>query len=163
MASKLPIGGLKLSSELVQINLTAEKASSVIAIFERLAQQRINLACVTLATLESEVTATCAILAEVWHQAAPLLQNSHARTETIAPVSTLTLFPHQSRLALLECVVSAFARVGLPIHSIASSLSTLTFCTDHHRIDDAVRAIEDIAQLPDNHTPALPQWRIRQM
>jgi aspartokinase len=163
MISKLPIGGLKLSPELVQINLAAETASAVIAIFERLAQHRINLTCVTLTTTDPGVMGSCTLTTESWPQAEPLLQNAQARIETIPGVGTLTLFPHQSRLALLECVLSAFGRAGLPIHSIASSLSTLTFCIDYHRIDDALRAIETIARLPDNHMPALPQWRIRQM
>jgi hypothetical protein len=64
---------------------------------------------------------------------------------------------------LLEGILGAFARAGLPVHGVASSLSALTFATDYGRLNTAARTLLEMADLPSNPIPARPQWRVKQI
>jgi hypothetical protein len=175
MDAKLPIGGYKVSEELIQVGMTAADGHTLIHVMERLARRHVNLAYVTMAADhagQTDWTCACGISADAWPEAKPLLSPLHRteknpdeglRIDLVHGVGTLTVFPHKSRLVLLESILGAFAQAGLPVHSVASSLSALTFATDYGRLDTAARILLETADLPSNPIPARPQWRVEQI
>ncbi|MFH1981703.1 MAG: hypothetical protein ABIL58_07660 [Pseudomonadota bacterium] len=163
MESKMSISGLKQSPELVQINLSAGDSPPIVLLFDRLARHRINMAFVTMAAAAGSVIGTCAVALEDWAAAEPLLQGAGVTVGVISPVGTLTVFPHRSRGDLLEGVLSAFIRAGLPVYCVTSSLATLTFATDYRRMAEAVSEVRAIAHLPENHAPLERPWCVKQV
>lgn len=175
MDAKLPIGGYKLSEELIQVGMTAADGRALIHVMERLARRHVNLAYITMAADHSGQTdwaGTCGISADAWPEVESLLSpltrtekepDNGLRIDLVHGVGTLTVFPHQSRLVLLESILGAFARAGLPVHGVASSLSALTVATDYLKLDTATRILLEMAVLPSNPIPARPQWRVKQI
>ena len=108
--SKLPIGGLKLSSELVQIRLLPNSGFSVHEMFRRLADHRINVTMVSLDATDGELTGIGCIFAEDRVLAEAALQPLAAAIDMLSPVGALTIFPHQARLLLIGKILSAMGR-----------------------------------------------------
>lgn len=160
--SKLPIGGIKLSSELVQIQLLPNSGFSVNEMFRCLTELRINMTMVSLDATDGELTGICCIFEEDRVVAERALGPFAAAIDMLSPVGTLTIFPHQSKLLLIEYILSAMSRDGLPVYGIASSHSALTIITDYHRLDDAVISVCRIVSLPENHAPFRPEFRVKQ-
>ena len=50
-----------------------------------------------------------------------------------------------------------------PIEGIAASLSALTFILPYQQLDQAAEAVSRVAQLPANHAPFRPQFRVKQV
>ena len=161
--SKLPIGGLKLSSELVQIRLLPNSGFSVTEMFRRLAEHRINVTMVSLDATDGELTGIGCIFAEDRLLAEAALQPHAAAMDMLSPVGALTIFPHQARLLLIENILSSMGQDGLPIYGMASSHSALTLTTDYRRLDDAVSAVCLVVSLPENHAPFRPEFRVKQL
>ena len=162
-AEKFPVGGLKLSPELVQIRLHPEAGRSLTEIFRRLADHQINLTDGSLDITDGRPTGFCLISAEDRLSAEQVLQPFEGAFEMVWPVGTLTIFPHQSRLALMGRILSALGSIGLPVYGIASSLSSLIITTDYGRLDDAVSAVCRVVSLPENHAPFRPEFRVKQL
>jgi hypothetical protein len=172
MDTKLPVGGYKLSEELIQVGMTAADGRPLVHVMEQLARRHVNLAYITMAAAQTDWACTWAVSADAWPEAEPVLapmarkgkkQDRDLCIELIPGVGTLTVFPHQSRLVLLEGILNAFAQAGLPVHAVASSLSTLTFATDFSRLDTGERKLLAMVRLPANPMPARPQWRVKQV
>jgi hypothetical protein len=160
--SKLPIGGLKLSSELVQIRLLPDSGFSVTEMLRLLADHRINVTMVSLDATDGELTGIGCIFAEDRVPAESALQPLAAAIDMLSPVGALTIFPHQARLLLIGKILSALGEDGLPVYGMASSHSALTLTTDYRRLDDAVSAVCRIVSLPENHAPFRPEFRVKQ-
>jgi aspartokinase len=165
MTEKLPISGYKFSEALVQINLWVMDGRTLTGFLDQFYQQRINLVYITLSPDLDGWDITFAVTLDAWPKAEPLIDRFGvtSRIQVRSPVGTLTVFPHRSRLILLEDVLQALAEDGLPVYSIASSLSSLTFATDYAQLDNAGRILQNKTQLPASFTPIRPQWRIRQI
>ena len=161
--SKLPIGGLKLSSELVQIRLLPNSGFPVHEMFRRLADHKINVTMVSLDATDGELTGICCIFEEDRRSAEVALQPLAAAIDMLSPVGAMTIFPHQARLLLIGKILSALGQDRLPVYGMASSHSALTLTTDYRRLDDAVSAVCRIVSLPDNHAPFLPEFRVKQL
>jgi hypothetical protein len=161
--NKLSIGGLKVSPPLALIVMRAGARPSVAEVFQRFAHQRINMTLVALETIAGQPAGTCCIDQEELAAAEALLGPARNAIEIVAPVASLTLYPHKARLVLLQAVLWAFGQAGLPVHAVASSLSALSVATDYSRLDDALAAIETITELPPNHAPLRPTVRVRQI
>jgi hypothetical protein len=163
MIPKLRISGLKLSPELVLLQMPPGVDPPAGEILRRLAERRINLTCVVLENAGKGLGATCCIDAEEMPQAETVLESASAEIERTAAVGTLTVFPHRRRIDLLAAVLEVFGRRAIPLLGIASSPSALTFALPFRRLDDAVGAVCGVARLPDNHAPMRPQFRVRQL
>ena len=159
----LPIDGLKLSRMLAQINLLADNAQRLLEAFHRLAARRINLTLVTLDAADGRWRCSFCIDGEDLTSARNALEGMAEADEVISPVGTLTLFPHRSRLDLLDRVLAVFGRKALPVHAAASSASTLSLVTDYPHLDDAVRAVMGVASLPAGHAPHRGRVHVRQL
>ena len=160
---KFSVGGLKLSTELIQIQLFPNAPVPLNEIFRRLADRQINLTGVSLEAIDGQLTGICCLAAEDRGRAEHVLQPFEGSFELRSPVGTLTIFPHQSRLELIGQILSALGRIGLPVYGLASSHSSLTITTDYHRLDEAVSAICRLVKLPDNHAPFRPEFRVKQL
>jgi hypothetical protein len=160
---KFAIGGLKLSLELIQIQLAPDTPLPVHEVFARLTGQHINMTLLSLDVLDGRISGAFCISAadKIWAEMA--LLPIAGFYSMISPVGSLTIFPHQSRMALIGCVLSAMHRVNAPIYAMASSFSALTLITHYHRMDDAVEAILSDVTLPDNHAPFRPEFQVRQL
>ncbi len=160
---KLPVGGLKLSSELVQIRLLPNSGFSVHEMFRRLADHRINVTMLSLDATDGELTGIGCIFAEDRVQAEAALLPLGAAVNMLSPVGALTVFPHQARMLLIGKILSAMGKNGLPVYGMASSHSALTLTTDYRRLDDAVSAVCRVVSLPENHAPFRPEFRVKQL
>ncbi len=160
---KFSIGGLKLSSELIQLRLFSNNTLPVTEMFQRLADHQINLINVTLDAVDGQLTGICCVSTEDRRSAEQALQPFKSFFEMRSNVGTMTIFPIQSRLDLIREVSSALGRAGLPVYGMASSLSSLTIATDYHRLDEAVYAVCQVVELPDNHAPFRPEFRVKQL
>lgn len=160
---KLTISGIKLSGKLVQINFLPEGEITATQLFHRLAERRVNLTLVTLDATGGRLAGACCIAVDELPRAQPVLDEAAGSLRLLSPVGALTVFPHRARYDLLESILSSFAREDLPIHAIASSLAALTFITGYDRLDQAVAAITAVAELPANHAPIRPEFKVRQI
>ena len=160
---KLAISGIKLSGELVQINFLPEGEFTAPRLFHRLAEGRVNLVLVTLDAAGGRLAGACCIAADELPRAQPVLDEAGGSLTLLPSVGALTVFPHRARYDLLESIVAGFARATLKIHAIASSLATLTFITSYDQLDEAVAAVTAVAELPPNHAPIRPEFKVRQL
>jgi hypothetical protein len=165
---RLRLGGIKLSPEMVLLNCLDRPGENLLAtrLFGLMAENRINLPFVVLSSTTRNTVCSCCLESEDFHRAQGLLERDpdlSSRVETIAPVGTLTFFPHQSSLQLLGVVMAVFGKAGLPVYGTGTSLSALTICTDYRLLDQALVALEAVLELPAHHTPFRPEFRIRQM
>lgn len=160
---KLPISGIKLSGELVQINFLPEGALTAPRLFHRLAERRVNLMLVTLDAAGGRLAGACCIAADELPRAQPALDEAGGSIGLLPSVGALTVFPHRARYDLLESIVAGFSRANLKVHAIASSLAALTFITDYDQLDEAVAAVTDVAALPPNHAPIRPEFKVKQL
>jgi len=71
----------------------------------------------------------------------------------VAPVGTLTLFPHGSRMEVLVKVIGLAGDPDLRIYALGSSLSALCLSTDLDRLDRTAAALLENFSLPEGHSP----------
>ena len=167
-AGKIDVSGIKFSQELVQFNCL-ENGGQIVPgthFFECLAQSRINIPFLCIGTTDRGTTSFCCVEAEYFKQIQKLLEQDPKMSqciETIAPVGTLTLYPHRQNFKLLGIVVRELGRAGFPIYGIGTSISVLTFSTDYHVMEQAAGILAKVLELPSNHTPFRPEFRIRQI
>lgn len=162
------MGGIKLSLEMVQLNCIDRPGETLRAdrLLRLLAENRINLPFLCLNSTTRNTVCSCCLEAEEDHRVQGLLElapDLNSCVERIAPVGTLTFFPHQSSLELLGLVMTVFGRTGLPLYGTGTSVSALTVSTDYRLLDRALGALETVLELPAHHTPFRPEFRIRQM
>lgn len=160
---KFSIGGLKLSLELIQIRLLPNAGMTVNEMLCRLTDNQINLFGVALDTVDGRLAGICCLSAEDRSTAVCALQPFEGSYEILSPVGALTIFPIQSRLALMSRLVSVLGTAGLPIYGMVSSPSSFTITTDYERLDEAVSAVCQVVTLPDNHAPFRPEFHVRQL
>ncbi len=160
---KFSVGGLKLSAELVQIQLFPNTPVPLNEIFRLLSDHQINLTGVSLEAIDGQLTGICCLAAEDRGRAEHVLQPFEGFFALRSSVGTLTIFPHQSRLELIGKILSVLGRLGLPVYGLASSHASLTITTDFRRLDEAVSAVCRLVTLPENHAPFRPEFRVKQL
>ena len=163
LIQKLAVGGIKLSPELIQIHLLPGSAAAVNQVFRRLADFRVNLTLVSLEAMAGPLTGVFTIFAEDRLSAESALQPFRGAFELLSPVGALTIFPHHSQPALIGGLLAVLGAAGLPVYGLASSLSALTVTTDYRLLDQAVAAVCRLVDLPDNHAPFRPEFRVKQL
>lgn len=163
MTGKVSIHGLKLSFELVLLKLPAGGDPPAREVLRRLSAARINLTCVVLDGGEPGVAGTCCIDAEDRPLVERILVQCPGVMAQSETVGTLTVFPHRYQLDLLAAILRSLVRENIPLAGIASSLSALTFILPYKQLDQAAAAVCRVAQLPANHAPFRPQFRVKQV
>jgi len=158
---KIKIGGIKLSSELVQLTLVNKDRSSLPAstFFQILSEHQINMPFVTASLAEGRPCASCCISPEDLRRANELVQSDNTlkgQVNIVHAVGLASLFPHQYRLKILGSALIALGKAQLPLYGLASSISTITFVTDYARLNEAVISLSEYMDLPLNHAPFSP-------
>ncbi len=158
---KIKIGGIKLSSELVQLNLMYQGTSSFPAsyFFQILTKNQINMPFVSTSFLGGRLQSSCCILPENLGRVKELVQSEDklkGEIEFIHSVGMVSLFPHQYRLKVLGIVLYALGSTRLPLYGMSSSISALTFITAYSKLDAAVVSLAEYMNLPLNHSPFTP-------
>lgn len=164
---KIRINGLKLSAELVQVNLLNGSFSRDLRslFFRLLVQHQINIPFILTSGTGEEIVGSCCVAAEDIHRTKNVVATEpelKEHLEFIPGVGTLSIFPHHSNLKLLGLSFYLFHKQHLPLYGMASSISSLTFITDYSQLDNAVSVLLDYMDLPPNHAPFRPEIHVIQ-
>ena len=164
---KIRINGIKLSNELVQINLlNGSRAQDFRALFFRLLNQnQINIPFVLVTGMGEKIQSSCCVATEDINRVKKLVAMEPELKENIelfAAVGALTLFPHHSNLKLLGLSFYIIGQARLPLYGMASSISSLIFITDYSQLDNAVSTLLEYVDLPPNHAPFRPKIHVIQ-
>ena len=164
---KIKINGIKLSVELVQINLLNHSfpKDSRGLFFQLLAQHQINIPFILTSGMGEKIVGSCCVAAEDINRIKKIAEGEtklKENLEFIPEVGALSIFPHHSNLKLLGLSFYLFGRKYLPIYGLASSISSLTFITDYSQLDNAVSIFLEYMDLPPNHAPFRPEIHVIQ-
>lgn len=169
--TKIPIGGIKFSEELVQVTVVRNSAgeTSFDDLLHLLAGRQINIPFICHSNSNSsakysEKSSFCVLSSELGRVQEILIFSSLAsRNVRIIPaVGTLTLFPHRNSFHLLGLVIGFFGENNYPIHSLATSISAIALNTDYHLLDDIAEKLQTVVTLPENHAPYRQEFLLTQ-
>ena len=155
---KIKIGGIKLSPELVQFNLFGAKVVdfSLAPVLQCIAQKQVNVTFLCMSCSKDDAVGSFCVSVDDFFCVKQIVDagaRADCPIEVIAPIGTITLFPHQHSFVLLGGVLGALAKVGIPIHAFCTSLSSLAINIEYRLLDQAVEELEKILDLPVNHAP----------
>jgi len=164
---RIRINGIKLSTELVQINILNRllPQDSRALFFRLLTQHQINIPFILTSGMGEKITGSCCVAAEDIHRIKKVVAGEpklKENLEFIPGVGTLSIFPHQSKLKLLGLSFYLLSKQNLPLYGMASSISSLTFITDYSQLDKAVSILLEYMDLPPNHAPFRPEINVIQ-
>jgi hypothetical protein len=164
---KLRINGIKLSTELVQVNIFNRFFAQDFRplFFQLLAQHQINIPFILISGMEEKIAGSCCVATEDINRIKEVVAGKPELSESlefVPGVGTLSIFPHYSNLKLLGLSFYLFGRQRLPLYGMASSISSLTFITDYSRLDEAVTTLLEYMDLPSNHAPFRPEIHVIQ-
>jgi hypothetical protein len=167
LTQKIRINGIKLSTELVQVNLLDRfPPQDSRALFLRiLAQNQINIPFIIVTGMGDKIQGSCCVAAEDANRVEKLVTMEpelREYIEFIPDVGALSMFPHHSKLKLLGLSFYIFGDACLPLYGMASSISSLTFVTDYPELDNVVSTLLEYVDLPPNHAPFRPEIRVIQ-
>lgn len=170
--SRIDIGGIKFSPELVQYTWRQVSAGdrSLVEALHRLTERRINLSYFcsgldgglnrsTFCVAAGDAPQVDRIVADL----APGEGGAAGRLERIARVGTLTIFPHRRSPTLLGRVVAVLAEAGIAIHSLCTSISALSVNIDFPLLDEAVTLLHGVVDLPEHHSPFRAEFSVTQI
>lgn len=164
---KIRINGIKLSGELVQINLLDRfPQQDFQALFFRfLAHHQINIPFILATGMGEKIQGSCCVAAaDADHvkQLVAMASELKGNVEFVTAVGALSMFPHRSNLKLLGLFFYLIGEICLPVHAMASSISSLTFIIDYPQLDNAVERLLEYVDLPPNHAPFRPEIQVIQ-
>jgi aspartokinase len=153
MVDKVPMEGVKRCRELVRVSLVhASPPEEFLLDFLRmLTQNRINMNLFVGNATEKGIQLTCCVTSSDGSRVRELsdnITNLSGCAEFHRSVDLISIFPHQFNLKVVGLGLMAFARAQIPLYGICSSLSALTFITDHTHSDKALAILEDFFDLP---------------
>ncbi len=164
---KIRINGIKLSTELVQVNLLDcfPPQDSRALFFRLLAQNQINIPFILVTGMGEKIQGSCCVAAEDANRVEQLFTMEpelRENIEFIPAVGALSMFPHHSKLKLLGLSFYLFGEARLSLYGMASSISSLTFITDYPQLDSVVSTLLEYVDLPPNHAPFRPEIHVIQ-
>ncbi len=167
---KLKIGGLKQSLELCQFNLRVLHPSEEIAsrVSKLLLSQKINIEFLTFYPHRNNYhQLTFCISQDRYSTTSEILNKEGSlpielEIKSREQVGVITVFPYNSAIMILGVIMALWAGQSIPIYGVATSLSTISFVTDYPIIDKAIRALQELFQMPEDHAPIKPEIRYQQ-
>ncbi|MBW2030295.1 MAG: hypothetical protein JRJ31_14630 [Deltaproteobacteria bacterium] len=151
---KVQVAGVKLSDELLQIDISAitngADASSLIS--RLLGENEINMQFLWGVSLRGQSQAKCCVSMREEARVRDLVAKDRilrGKVEFIPSVGMLSLFPHQSSLRILGASLIAFGEAHLPLYGVGSSVSSLTFITDYIHLHRAIAALREYLSIPE--------------
>jgi hypothetical protein len=167
MTDRNSIDGIKLSNELVRINLRshAGTGATLSVLCRTMASNRINMPFLSTACLGGDFQVSCCVAIEDGPLAKAVLEADAVLKKGLTfvrSVGLLSIFPHRSSLGILGLSLYALGKARLPLYGVASSLSALTFITDYARLEEAAASLEEVLRVPPGQRPFRPRIRVRQ-
>jgi len=164
---KIRINGIKLSTEMVQVNLLdcLPPQDSLALFFRLLAQNQINIPFILITGMEEKIQGSCCVAAEDANLVEKLVTTEpelRENVEFIPAVGALSMFPHHSKLKLLGLSFYLFGEARFSLYGMASSISSLTFISDYPQLDNFVSTLLEYVDLPANHAPFRPEIHVIQ-
>jgi len=144
---KIAMEGLRVSGNLALMEVadrsyTGERLSRMLG---ELAETGVNLNLFIGGETQEEIRFACCVAASDGAHIKALMDcNPELRTgvELSAGVDLLALFPHCFDFKILGLGLTALARARIPLIGFCSSLSAITFVTDHTDLDQAIAALK---------------------
>ncbi len=167
-SERIRVGGIKISSELVQFVYTCPSHTEfkIQSALEKLASRNINITYLTFATSGNVITSSFCVTSDNITTVQGIIHSNTDSSDIIQifpSVGSLTLFPHRNSIAMCGKVLKLFGKHNLVVYGVCTSISTLTLITDFSRLNDAITALEEIVELPENHSPFQQEFQIRQI
>lgn len=158
MMEKVKIGGIKLSSKLIQLSLLNQDDfdSSISLFFKILNKNQINMPFISTTTNGGISQACCCVSSDDENRIRDIInkvENLKTQIQFINEVGMLSVFPHGSSLKILGLLLFAFGNARIPIFGISSSISTLTFIIDYGKLKKAITSLSSYFDLPASHAP----------
>jgi aspartokinase len=159
MVDKVPMEGVKRCGELVRVSLVhaSPPEEFLLGFLRMLTQSRINMNLFVGKATEKGIQLTCCVTSSDGSRVQKLtgnMSNLSGCAEFHRPVDLISIFPHHFNLKVVGMGLMAFARAQVPLYGFCSSLSALTFITDHTHSDKALAILEEIFELPADQSGA---------
>jgi hypothetical protein len=147
MNDTIPMEGMKVSGDLLCANIAnAFLTEEVLTRFLRgLTDNRINMSLFIGGKGSGGIQFTCCVAALDGERVKTLTEpvpDLRGRVEFSGPVDLLAVFPHRFNLKALGLSLIALGEAKIPLHGFCSSLSALTFITDHTDLDQASSVLQ---------------------
>jgi hypothetical protein len=147
MVEKVHLEGMSTKGALVRVNIVNGAATDDIlkGFVRTLAQKRINMRLFIGAEGGGGVQATCCVADTDTIQLKTLTDSTpdcEGYAQLQGPAALVSIFPHRFSLKAVGLALAAFSEAGLPLYGLCSSLSALTFITDHARLHDVFTALQ---------------------
>lgn len=165
---RVSVGGIKLSPEQVQFSSTRPVSEQCLLTpaLKCIAGRHINITYLSSSVTSGQVSVSLCVEAAHHMEVKGILETavkSPQHLQCIPSVGTLTIFPHRNSFVLPGRILQAFAVNNLPIYGLCTSISALSVVTAFNRLDSAITALEDIVEVPRNHSPFRQELTIRQI
>ncbi len=166
--TKIRIGGIKFSEELTHLTVVcrAGGGTSFTGLLRLLSGRQINIPFICHSHEVSHSTSSFCVLRDDLGKVQEVLHHASYPDDNIRilpSVGTLTLFPHRNSFRLLGLVLKTFADHDYPIHSLATSISTIAVNTDFRLLDEIAHRLSEWLALPENHAPFRQEFRLTQL
>ena len=165
MNNRIRVDGIKLSQELIHINILQGPQKNVqTRLLASMAEHRINCPILFYSAMDGPCQGSVCVAAEDSRQLNQVLTMDPElkdNVQCISPVGAISLFPHKFSLQFLGCLMHIFGKTDLPIYGMAASLSALTLTTDYPLLDTAIATLGPYISLPPNHAPFRSQLRLK--
>lgn len=171
MEKKIRVNGIKMSGELIQVNLMQpDDPKDLNALFlKSAAENRINLTFLSCTALGMQRQMSYCVASADFERLKTILAldpDLKKNAALIASVGCISIFPHAFSLKFIGLLTHVFHTARLPLYGIATSLSVVTLTTDFRQIDTAVTSLCAHLKLPSNHAPfatEAPEMRIERI
>ncbi len=167
MTDTIRIGGIKLSGKLVQIDFRESEGSegTLAGLLRRIRTARINLPHLHQEFVGKEKQTTLCVAEEDYLRLKNILDVEFEKTwKRILPsVRTLTIFPHSSSIGFFAKLYRVLCEEDIPVLGVSTSVSALVIHTEHAFLNQALAAILTVCELPENHSPFHPDFKLQQV
>lgn len=147
MNETIPMEGMKVSGDLVRVNVVDVSLTEELltGFLKGLTENRVNMSLFIGGKGSGGMQFTCCVAAPDQDRLKTLTEpipDLKACLEFSAPVDLLSVFPHQFNLKALGLSLMALGKARIPLHGFCSSLSALTYITDHADLGQASSVLQ---------------------
>lgn len=160
MDVKIPISRVRLSECLLAlaVQVGGQGVNNFGRLCRLLTAGGINIAFAVMDTSQPASTSLCCIDQKDGQRAIDLVIGDDDLKDVVTfvtQVGVVDLFPHQYRFKVFGLVLEAFANQHINVHSMASSISALSFVIDFDQLPLAIQVLSNCFQLPAGYdTPS---------
>lgn len=166
-SKKIPIGGIKFSDELAHFTLACRQNEQMVIceFLQHISSRQINIPFLCGSQVGQDAVTCFCVSAIDGPVISEIVEDSSIQKQKISmqlQVGSLTIFPHKNDVSFVMAVMNLMERLGEPVHSFSTSISALIVNTRVQQLPNIAHQLMDIFQLPENHSPFLPEFQLRQ-